>query len=97
VDEMSDALHEYSTDWQDRLLGAPNHREGWGLGPASLPEHRTGTHHVTYELDLPDGRILRTRISHPPGRTTYGPSSLWAHVPRDQLQVSEGGVPGRRT
>ncbi|MEU7916564.1 cytotoxic translational repressor of toxin-antitoxin stability system [Microbispora bryophytorum] len=49
---------------------------------------RTGTHHVTYELDLPAGGILRTRISHPPDRTTYGPS-LWAHVLRDQLQVSE--------
>ncbi len=49
---------------------------------------RTGTHHVTYELDLPAGGILRTRISHPPDRTTYGPS-LWAHILRDQLQVSE--------
>jgi hypothetical protein len=49
---------------------------------------RTGTHHVTYELTLPDGRILRTRISHPPDRTTYG-SSLWSHILRDQLAVSE--------
>jgi hypothetical protein len=48
---------------------------------------RTGTHHVTYELDLPDGRILRTRISHPPNRTTYGPS-IWTHILRDQLAVS---------
>lgn len=49
---------------------------------------RTGTHHVTYELTLPDGRVLRTRISHPPGRVTYGPA-LWAHILRDQLQVTE--------
>ncbi|HET8657900.1 MAG TPA: hypothetical protein VFM55_02760 [Micromonosporaceae bacterium] len=49
---------------------------------------RTGTHHVTYELVLPDGRILRTRISHPPDRTTYGPS-MWRHILNDQLQVSE--------
>jgi hypothetical protein len=49
---------------------------------------RTGTHHITYELTLPDGRILRTRISHPPDRTTYG-SSLWSHILRDQLAVSE--------
>ncbi|GLX04417.1 hypothetical protein Misp03_13440 [Microbispora sp. NBRC 16548] len=49
---------------------------------------RTGTHHVTYEFDLPTGGILRTRISHPPDRTTYGPS-LWAHILRDQLQVFE--------
>jgi hypothetical protein len=48
---------------------------------------RTGTHHVTYELGLPDGRILRTRISHPVDRSGYG-ASLWAHVLRDQLQVS---------
>jgi len=49
---------------------------------------RTGTHHVTYELQLPDGRILRTRISHPPDRSTYG-SSLWSHILRDQLGVTE--------
>lgn len=48
----------------------------------------TGTHHVTYELDLPDGRILRTRISHPVDRTDYG-KGIWAHVLRDQLHVDE--------
>jgi hypothetical protein len=64
---------------------------------------RTGTHHVTYELDLPDGGILRTRISHPVDRTDYGPS-LWSHILRDQLRVTEsefwncvkdGTLPGR--
>jgi hypothetical protein len=64
---------------------------------------RTGTHHLTYELDLPDGRILRTRISHPAGRTDYGPG-IWRHILRDQIEVSEeqfwacvrdGTVPGR--
>jgi len=49
---------------------------------------RAGTHHITYELELPDGRILRTRVSHPPDRTTYG-SSMWAHILRDQLDVAE--------
>lgn len=49
---------------------------------------RTGTHHVTYELDLVDGRVLRTRISHPVDRSTYGPS-LWKHMLRDQLDVDE--------
>jgi len=49
---------------------------------------RTGTHHVTYELDLSDGRILRTRISHPVDRSDYG-QSLWWHILRDQLQVAE--------
>jgi len=49
---------------------------------------RTGTRHVTYELDLVDGRILRTRISHPVDRSGYG-QSLWRHILRDQLEVSE--------
>ena len=45
------------------------------------------THHETYELDLPDGRVLRTRISRPPNKTTYGPR-MWAHILRDQLDVT---------
>jgi hypothetical protein len=49
---------------------------------------RAGTHHLTYELDLVDGRILRTRISHPVDRSDYGPS-MWKHILRDQLEVNE--------
>ncbi len=49
---------------------------------------RTGTHHVTYELALPDGRILRTRISHPVDRSSYG-RGMWNHILRDQLHVEE--------
>lgn len=49
---------------------------------------RTGTHHVTYELTLTDGRILRTRISHPVDRTGYGPS-IWSHILKDQFAVTE--------
>ncbi|MFJ3927955.1 cytotoxic translational repressor of toxin-antitoxin stability system [Streptomyces sp. NPDC090022] len=49
---------------------------------------RTGTHHVTYELNLHDGRILRTRISHPVDRTVYG-AAMWSHILRDQLVVTE--------
>ena len=49
---------------------------------------RKGTHHITYELELPDGQVLRTRVSHPPDRTDYG-RSLFAHILRDQLGVSE--------
>jgi hypothetical protein len=49
---------------------------------------RTGTHHVTYELNLKDGRVLRTRISHPVDRSTYGPS-IWSHILRDQLEITE--------
>jgi hypothetical protein len=49
---------------------------------------KTGTHHMTYELTLTDGRILRTRISHPADRTTYG-RSMWGHILRDLLDVTE--------
>jgi len=48
---------------------------------------KRGTHHVNYELSLADGRILFTRISHPVDRSTYG-ASLWAHILRDQLVVT---------
>ena len=41
--------------------------------------------HVTYELGLPDGRVLRTRVSD---RAAYG-SELWQHILRDQLEVDE--------
>jgi hypothetical protein len=60
--------------------------EGWSR--VRDARGRTGTHHVTYELTLHDGRVLRTRISHPPDRTAYGPS-LWAHILRDQLRVDQ--------
>lgn len=29
--ETVDALREYASDWQERLLNAPNHRDNWGL------------------------------------------------------------------
>lgn len=44
-------------------------------------------HHATYELVLHDGRILRTRISRPVDRTTYG-HSLWGAILKDQLEVT---------
>lgn len=46
-------------------------------------------HHITYELNLPDGHVLRTRVSRPADATTYG-ASLWKHILTDQLQVGEG-------
>lgn len=49
---------------------------------------RKARHHVTYELELADGRMLRRRISHPVGADTYGPS-LWSHILRDQLDVTQ--------
>ncbi|WP_245776120.1 cytotoxic translational repressor of toxin-antitoxin stability system [Saccharopolyspora flava] len=44
---------------------------------------------MTYELGLADGRVLRTRISHPVDRSAYG-KSIWGHILRDQLEVEEG-------
>jgi hypothetical protein len=57
--------------------------EGW-----KLQTNVRGTigDHVIYELELADGRILRTRISHPVNRKGYG-ASIWAHILRDQLDV----------
>lgn len=59
--------------------------EGWSVVRSGTG--RRSTHHETYELELPDGRILRTRISRPPDRTDYGPA-LWSHILADQLQTS---------
>lgn len=59
--------------------------EGWTQVRNSTG--RTG-HQFVYELALPDGRMLRTRISHPVGRDTYG-ASIWSHILRDQLDVTE--------
>jgi hypothetical protein len=60
--------------------------EGWQ--PVRDARGKTSTHHVTYELHLHDGRILRTRISHPVNRDTYGPQ-IWAHILREQLDVDQ--------
>ena len=60
--------------------------EGWQL--VRNARGQTGTHHVIYELHLHDGRIFRTRISHPVNRETYG-GRLWSHILRDQLDVDE--------
>lgn len=60
-------------------------REGW-VEPVNA-KGRSVAHHVTLELALHDGRILRTRISRPVDRSTYGPS-IWSHILRDQLDVT---------
>jgi len=44
-------------------------------------------HHITYELLLGDGQILRTRISRPANTDRYG-KSLWSHILDDQLHVT---------
>jgi hypothetical protein len=61
-------------------------RDGWTQ--VRTARGKTGTHHITFELILQDGRILRTRISHPPDRSTFG-AALWGHIVRDQLDVTE--------
>ena len=45
-------------------------------------------YHITYELELPDGRMLRTRVSRQANNTTYG-ASLWNAILTEQLCVSE--------
>jgi hypothetical protein len=59
--------------------------EGWTLvrGATGRPVR----HHRTYELTLWDRRILRTRISKPVDGSTYS-RSMWAHILREQLEVS---------
>ena len=59
--------------------------EGWRSVRSA--RSKRSTHHETYELDLPDGRVLRTRISRPPDRSTYG-AQRWSHILRDQLDVT---------
>lgn len=31
LEDLIDALREYATDWNERLLDAPNHRDNWSL------------------------------------------------------------------
>ncbi|MEV4310880.1 cytotoxic translational repressor of toxin-antitoxin stability system [Actinocrispum sp. NPDC049592] len=58
----------------DRFCQAEGWTEVRGAGPR-----------VTYELGLPDGRVLRTRISD---RPAYGPD-LWQHILHDELEVDQ--------
>lgn len=60
--------------------------EGWDE-IRNARDHKV-SHHLTFELVLPDGRILRTRVSRPANNDTYG-ASLWAAILRDQLEVTE--------
>lgn len=64
-------------------------KEGWEV-VRNARGRASGHHAVTYELRLPDGRTLRTRISHPPDSTAYG-ASIWSHILRDQLDIDEAG------
>jgi hypothetical protein len=61
--------------------------EGWRQVQSA--RERTNKHHLTFELSLDDGRILRTRVSRPPNNESYG-KALWSHILRDQLCVTQG-------
>jgi hypothetical protein len=61
--------------------------EGWEV-VRNARGKTSGHHAVTYQLHLNDGRILRTRVSHPPDGSTYG-DSIWSHILHDQLDVTE--------
>ena len=60
--------------------------EGWQAVRSAIGQRNT--HHDTYELSLANGDVLRTRVSRPVNKQTYGPS-MWAHILRDQLDVAE--------
>lgn len=45
------------------------------------------SHHRTYKLELPDQRVLRTRISKPVDRSDYS-RGMWSTILREQLEVS---------
>ncbi len=45
-------------------------------------------HHITYELLVGDGSVLRTRISRPANTDEYG-KGMWSHILDDQLHVTE--------
>lgn len=61
-------------------------KEGWTL--VLNARGKPVQHHRTYELRLPDGAVLRTRISNPVNGDRFGPS-LWAHILRDEIQITE--------
>jgi hypothetical protein len=60
--------------------------EGWH----EVRNARGGTvrHHITYELNTPNGAILQTRISQPISGDVHGPA-IWRHILRDQLHIDE--------
>ena len=61
--------------------------EGWQV--VRFATGKRNTHHDTHELSLVNGDVLRTRVSRPANKETYG-AHAWAHILRDQLAVTEG-------
>jgi hypothetical protein len=56
--------------------------------PARNARGKEVQHHPTYELTLPNGDILRTRISRPLNNQRYG-AALWHEILTTQLRVTE--------
>jgi hypothetical protein len=61
--------------------------EGWEL--VRNAQRQALRHHITYELALGDGGVLRTRISRPANAETYGPALWSAILGPHQLDVTE--------
>ena len=61
--------------------------EGWRLVRSATGKR--STHHETYELELPTGDVLRTRISRPPDRTAYEAEPNGEAVARAARERSE--------
>lgn len=51
VADLIDALRDYATDWNDRLLTAPNHRDNWAL--VELVELSSDDQLAAWALDRP--------------------------------------------
>jgi len=58
--------------------------EGWRAVPRKPDEVRQV---IIYELELPNGRTLRTEVRRPPNDDLYGPF-LWNHTLTTELEVT---------
>ena len=70
-----------------RDLEAYLDRDGWALEPNLARGRRRTGDHRRYRKDLPDGSILRTKVSHALGNEIG--TDLFKHILRDQLRVDE--------
>jgi hypothetical protein len=61
-------------------------RDGWTEVPSLARGRRRSGDHWRYRKELPDGRILRTKVSHDL-RSEIG-DDLFHHIVRDQLETT---------
>jgi hypothetical protein len=69
-----------------RDLKAFVERDGWTEVPSLARGRRRTGDHWRYRKDLPDGRVLRTKVSHDL-KAEIGPS-MFGHIARDQLETT---------